>query len=60
MSYKVEIEVSQYQIVEGTTGLIVQTYNKEREARNMCRNLNLGSGFQGFTPSFFAKGEKSS
>ena len=42
-----------YNVVEKDTGQVVVTSGTEKTARVDCRNLNLGSGFGGFTPSFF-------
>lgn len=54
MSYKVEKdENDNYSIVENETERIVDTSKSEKKARNVCRNLNLGAGFQGWTPDFF-------
>lgn len=35
--------------------LCIKLYPKESDARCTARSLNLGSGFNGFTPSFFAE-----
>ena len=53
MSYRVEKEKGQYQIIEKDTELVVMELKAHEEARVLCRSLNLGSGFDGFTPTFF-------
>jgi len=57
MSYQVKKDKT-YQVVEKDTDLVVFEANSERTARSMCRSLNLGSGFAGFTPTFFALPQK--
>lgn len=58
MTYRVEKEKDQYRVIEKDTDLIIQLISNEEEARELCRSLNLGSGFNGFTPTFFSKGSK--
>ena len=43
-----------YKIVEKDTDLEIYETVSYDKTRNMCRSLNLGSGFQGWTPSFFS------
>lgn len=52
MSYSVLKKYKEYVIKEKDTNHVVFTTDDEREARKMCRSLNLGSGFNGFTPYF--------
>jgi hypothetical protein len=40
-----------YNILETTTGQIV--VEGKDEAKQLCRHLNMGGGFDGSTPSFF-------
>lgn len=42
-----------YKIVEKNTELEIYETVSYDKTRNMCRSLNLGSGFHGWTPSFF-------
>ena len=58
MSYTVKTIEKKYCIIEEETDHNVQCFKNEKIARQVCRNLNLGSGFQGWTPAFFC--EKSS
>lgn len=53
MSYNVKKSLDIYNVIEKNTAQIIMTYEKEKEARETCRSLNLGGGFNGFTPSFF-------
>ena len=57
MSYYVEqSELSgetYYNVVEKDTGQVISTSPTEKASRVTCRTLNLGSGFDGFTPNFF-------
>lgn len=53
MSYYIRELESIYQIVEKDSELIVQETKDKAFARSRCRSLNLGSGFNGFTPTFF-------
>ena len=56
MSYRVEQERNDHIIIEKDTELTVAKYRSNREARRICRSLNLGSGFNGLTPAFFCEG----
>lgn len=53
MSYYVREENSVFKIVEKHSELVVQETGDKTFARSRCRSLNLGSGFNGFTPEFF-------
>ena len=53
MSYFVQQNATSYDIVEKDTNEVVFTYSGKTIADKMCRSLNLGSGFNGYTPSFF-------
>jgi hypothetical protein len=57
MGYKVVIEGDAVNVVEKKTGTreecIVLTLDNEESARKMSRQLNLGHGFDGWTPDFF-------
>lgn len=48
---------SKYDILEETTEQVIKSYpgNEFSEARAFMRHLNLGGGFDGWTPSFFIK-----
>ena len=46
-----------YDVVEETTGQVIKSFagDKFLEAREFMRHLNLGGGFDGFTPTFLLK-----
>lgn len=59
MGYKV-IEVKdkkQFNVVERRPQFqeeyVIKTYTDKEDARKMSRSLNLGAGFDGWTPNFF-------
>lgn len=54
MSYSVVKRGEVYNIMEKESDTEIILERKEKEARDICRKLNLGSGFNGFTPHFFA------
>ena len=53
MSYSVKQGKTGYNIVEKDTEIVIELERPESEARSMCRKMNLGSGFNGWTPTFF-------
>jgi hypothetical protein len=55
MSYSVKHNEGQYDILEKDSGVLIEMYRNERHARDTCRKLNLGSGFEGWTPDFFSR-----
>ena len=54
MSYSVRKSGSVYNILEKNTNTIIVVEKTEWQARNLCKRLNSGCGFDGFTPNFFA------
>lgn len=54
MGYRVNENKSLFEIVEKGSELVITTRKDKGEAIKLCRSLNLGSGFDGFTPPFFA------
>jgi len=58
MSYKTEKDKNEYTIKEMNTDLIVYKNDNTEIVRSICRKLNLGSGFNGFTPIFFTLFQK--
>lgn len=55
MSYKVKHTVdTKFDIVEKETDVLIDLKIPEQKAKELCRKMNLGSGFNGFTPLFFA------
>lgn len=55
MSYRVEQDQNNHLIKEKATEYTVASFKSSREARRICRGLNLGSGFNGLTPAFFCE-----
>ena len=55
MNYIVEEDDTVFSVVEQTTDTVVYQAKKREQAKQICSKLNNGSGFQGFTPSFFTK-----
>lgn len=54
MSYKVHRNnEGSYDILEKDTDTVVMLSTVESRARDLCRKMNLGSGFNGWTPEFF-------
>ena len=41
-----------YSVIEIATEHVMYTGRVESYARELCRSLNLGNGFNGFTPAF--------
>ena len=48
---------SKYDVLEETTNQVIETFpgDKFAEARAFMRHLNLGGGFDGFTPTFLLR-----
>jgi hypothetical protein len=42
-------------LIEVHTGLVIKTSVKKDEGRSLLRHLNMGGGFDGFTPAFFCE-----
>ena len=56
MNYKTIQTTSQkYNVIETTTNQIVKVFTLQKEAKEFMRHLNLGGGFDGWTPSFLLK-----
>lgn len=53
MSYSVKQGEIGYNIVEKDTDVVIVLERSESDARALCRKMNLGSGFNGWTPPFF-------
>jgi hypothetical protein len=45
-------------LIEVNTGLTIKTSMKKEEGRSLLRHLNMGGGFDGFTPAFFCQSLK--
>lgn len=60
MSYAVKENNGSFDIYEKNSDVLIELKSEEKRAKDLCRKLNLGSGFNGWTPLFFAvkyKGE---
>jgi hypothetical protein len=53
MPYTTRNNKDAFEIVEKGSELVVAVRKDKAEATKMTRSLNLGSGFDGFTPTFF-------
>ena len=53
MGYRVNEKNGLFEIIEKGSELVVAIKNEKDTATKLCRSLNLGSGFDGFTPPFF-------
>ena len=54
MSYAVKEKNGAFDIYEKDSDILIKLNTDERKSKDLCRKLNLGSGFNGWTPSFFA------
>ena len=54
MSYKIKQSNNGYDILEKETEVVINLKYGEKKIRDLCRKMNLGAGFNGFTPDFFA------
>jgi hypothetical protein len=54
MSYRVVESNTGYDVIEKETEVVIKLAADEKVAKDVCRKLNLGSGFSGWTPMFFA------
>ena len=55
MNYKISENNSLYEVIETTTGQKVKAFMLMTEAKKFMRHLNLGGGFDGWTPTFLLK-----
>lgn len=42
-----------YEVVETGSRLVIRSGMRQDEAKAICRHLNFGGGFDGWTPEFF-------
>ncbi len=54
MSYTLKKTDTEYDIYEKNSDVTIELSFEEKKAKDLCRKLNLGSGFNGWTPLFFA------
>lgn len=55
MSYAVKQKDYNFDIYEKDSDVVIKLSLEEKKAKDLCRKLNLGSGFNGWTPLFFAE-----
>jgi hypothetical protein len=53
MGYKMNEKDGLFEIVEKGSELVVAVRKGKEDATKLTRSLNLGAGFDGFTPTFF-------
>jgi hypothetical protein len=58
MSYTLKKADTAYNIYEKSSDVLIELSFEEKKAKDLCRKLNLGSGFNGWTPLFFAEKHK--
>lgn len=54
MSYAVKETLGTFDIIEKNTDVKIVLKTDEKIAKSVCRKLNLGAGFNGWTPLFFS------
>ena len=53
MNYKIKMTESGFSVMETSTNQIIREFKGLEPARKVLRHLNLGGGFDGWTPQFF-------
>jgi hypothetical protein len=59
VNYKIVANNGLFDVVEKKTGHVVHTHHFASEAKKIMKHLNLGGGFDGFSPNFLFNGPKS-
>ena len=54
-NYKIVEVENVFTVIEKTTDQVIRSFGNTKEAKAFLRHLNLGGGFDGWTPSFFLK-----
>lgn len=54
MSYTIKSTEGSFDILEKSTSVLIKLEAEEQKAKDLCRKLNLGGGFNGWTPEFFS------
>ena len=54
MTYTMIKSKDSYDIHETTSDVVIELETAQDKAKTICRKLNLGAGFNGWTPPFFA------
>lgn len=55
MNYKIVEDNGSYSVFEVQTEQVIRTYDSITKAKMLLRHLNLGGGFDSWTPNFFLK-----
>ena len=55
MNYKIVEKDGKFEVFETPTKLTIKSFSEREDAKKLMRNLNLGGGFDGLTPTFFTK-----
>lgn len=55
LPYKVLQVEDKFIVKEMTTDQLIAEYTDQKDAKKHCKDLNLGGGFDGFTPQFATK-----
>ena len=55
VNYKMQKSNDLFEVLETVTGNIIKSALTNNQAKDLCRHLNLGGGFNGETPAFFLK-----
>ncbi len=58
MNYKIVQNKHKWTVVENRSKLEIEHFITRDSARKLCRKLNLGAGFDGWSPIFIATKEK--
>ena len=53
LTYALKTLENENYVTEHETGYDIPVSGDYKEAKSILRNLNMGGGFDGFTPSFF-------
>jgi hypothetical protein len=55
MNYKIRNNSNRFEVFETTTNQLIGAFPTQKEAKDLLRHLNLGGGFDGWTPTFILK-----
>lgn len=55
MNYKLKESSGKFQVYETSTEQVIKTFSTKTEARSFMKRLNLGAGFDGWSPTFILR-----
>jgi hypothetical protein len=55
MNYRINSKKNIFEVYETATEQVIKSFSDAKEAKKFMKSLNLGSGFDGWTPSFVLK-----